>query len=130
MEPESLRVVGPVLLGRLQADQALVAQRLEAAEQVDVACVLGVDDGLHSLEREAATEYAECAEQAAFVVVQQVVAPGDRAPQGPLPLRRIARARRQVEAVTELLEDLRRASSGGCEPPRARWPAASRRAAR
>ena len=65
-----------------------------------------VDDGLHRLEREAATEHAECAEQAPFVVVQQVVAPGDRAPQGPLPLRRIAGARRQVEAVTELLEDL------------------------
>src|ERR1700719_183771 len=78
-------VAGLRVCSLLAPNEVLVDQR---PERLDV-CVA---DRLRGLKRAAPREDRETREQAAFLVIEQVVAPGDRRPQRVLPRRRVAGA--------------------------------------
>ena len=75
-----------------ELDHALVHERLDAVDDVDAEIVLRVGHGLGRLERAPADEDRDPAEQPLLRFVEQVVAPGDRAPQRLLAFGQIARA--------------------------------------
>ena len=109
----------------------LSASDSRPAEQVDAEVAVGVGDGVRRLGRPAAGEHAEPrGTGGAPSSWQQVVAPGDRAAQRPLPLRHVARARRRGRGCDRAARGSAPGSAAGSGPPRARWPAAGRRAAR
>src|SRR5436190_9173800 len=82
------------------AEQALLEQRLERVE-VGLAHLLG------RLDREAAGEDGEAAEQLLFRLVKELVAPLDRRAQRPLALRRVSSAAREDrQRALEALEQL------------------------
>jgi hypothetical protein len=86
--------------GRRLAQEALVDER---RDQVDV----GPADGLGRLELEASRKDREPRKRQLLVLAEQLVTPGDRAPQRALAYRRVACSRRQeVEAALEAPEDL------------------------
>ena len=103
------RLEHPEAAARPAAQEALVDERLQLVE-------VGVADGLGRLEREAAGEDGEPAEQALLLLVEQVVAPLDRRPQRALPLGRVAARRRSGAASARS----RRSSSSGRQQPRPR----------
>ena len=116
--------------GRLDPDQALVGERLETVDDVDPEISGGIHDRLRRRRGPTAGEDAEPGEQAPLGRREELVAPGDRGPQGLLSLRQVAGAAPEVEAVPEAVADLRRATACGCAPRRAPARAAGRRAAR
>ena len=61
---------------------------------------------LCGLEGAAAGEDGQASEQPLLVLVQEIVAPGDRRPQGLLACFRVAATFEQVEALGEALDDL------------------------
>ena len=105
-----LQTLGRILADRLKHEepssrrlpqQALVDQRPERL-QVHRA------HPLSSFELEAAWKHCEAREESALVLGEQLVAPADRGAERPLPLRRIAGARRQQVRAAESFEDLLR----------------------
>ena len=81
------------------ADEALVEQRRQCVE------VRGTNR-FGGVEGAAAAEDREPGEELLFVVVEQVVAPGDRGAQGCVALVGVAAALEQVEPLREVLEKL------------------------
>ena len=81
------------------AEEALVEQRRQRVE-VGAADLLGV------LERGAAAEHREPGEERLLVLVEQVVAPGDRGAQRGMALVGIAAALEEVEPLPDPLEQL------------------------
>ena len=101
-QPESRLAVGPVL----DLDQALVGQGHQRVEQVTAELGGRPADGLDRFEVAAAGEDRQPIEQQPPALVEQVVAPGNRAPKRLLAGRQVARARRQdVELVLEAGQD-------------------------
>ena len=91
----------------LLADQALVDQRLQSLQHVDAQLVAAADR-LDVLQLGAPREHREAREQAPPRLVEQIVAPRDRAPQRLLPVGEIARARlQQAEAALQPRQDRR-----------------------
>ena len=83
----------------LQArDQALVDEVRHAVERIDAEIAVLVGDQRDDLERDRTDEDREPAEQALLRLGEEVVAPGDRAAQRPLPLGAIAWAGRRRQA--------------------------------
>ena len=115
------RLEHPVALA-VEDDEALVDERLQRVE-VGVAHLLG------GVERAAAGEDRETAEQAPLVVGEQLVRPVERGAERLLARARVAAAAQQVEAPAEPLEDLRRARARSSARRRARPRAAARRGA-
>ena len=115
----AVQLLAPELADRLQhreprrpagglgpADQRLVDQGGEPVEGVHPE-VLGIADRLGRLERPAAGEHRQPGEQAPLDRVEQVVAPGDGAAQGPLPVREgPGPGGQQGEALLEPGQDL------------------------
>ena len=77
-------------------------------EGVDGRCV-GVADLLGGLERATAAKDGEAGEEPLLVVVEEIVAPGDRRPQCRVALVCIAASLSRVEPLTDPLEELLRA---------------------
>ena len=75
-----------------QLQQALVDQRFDAVDDVDTQILFRVGHGLGGLERAAADEDRQAAEQPLFGLAEQVVAPGNRRAQRLLTRRQIPRA--------------------------------------
>ena len=101
-QPEPRLAVGRLL----DLDQALVDERHEAVDDVAAELRGRAADGLGRLEVAAAGEDGQAVEEPPPAVVEQVVAPGDRAAQRLLARRQVARAgRQQVELVLEPGED-------------------------
>ena len=97
------------VVGRLDLDQALVRQRLEAVDDEHLERRVRVHDVLGDLGAPAAGEDRTPPEDRLLVGRQEVVAPGDRTTQRPLALRQIAGAAGQdVQALLEPFEDRRR----------------------
>ena len=114
------------------ANEALVHQRRHARPRHVLgpsapAQSVAVADGLGSLEREAAHEHAEPPKQPLLGLLQQVVAPGDRAAQRLLARGQVARAAgQQRQAVAPGAPASPPARAAGSAPPPARSPAAAR----
>ncbi len=89
----------PIRVGR-RVHESLVDQRRHPVQ--DVARARADGHRLGRLQGEAADEDGQPAEQRPLLAGQQVVAPGDRVAQGPLPRRGVARApRQQGQAVRQ-----------------------------
>jgi hypothetical protein len=99
----------PRLTGRLLAPhKALVDERRQPVERVHAQLGGRASHGLGSGEVEAAAEHGQPLEHPAGGPVEQLMAPLDRTPQGPLPLRDVrgaCGAPRQVQAALEPLVD-------------------------
>jgi hypothetical protein len=80
LEHPQARLVPAGMLGR---EQAVAEERLDPVQDVEVG-LLG--DGLRTAEREASDEHAKTREELSLPGPEQVVAPLDRAAQGPLAL--------------------------------------------
>ena len=92
--PDGLEhAVARLLAALIDAHQALVDQRAEAVEDVQLSG--RVHHGVRRLEGPAADEDAEASKERLLPGREQVVAPGDRVAQRPLSRRRIARPARQ-----------------------------------
>ena len=91
----------------LRPDEALVGEGHQPVEDLDADLRRPVRRRASArLELAAADEHGEPREQPPLALVEQVVAPGDRAAQRLLALRQVARAGRQdAELVLEPLED-------------------------
>ena len=76
----------------LLPQQALVDQRRDAVEDVQAEVAIRVADRLGRLERAASDEDREATEEALLLIVEQVVAPGDRVAERPLTLGQVAGA--------------------------------------
>ena len=101
-EPEP-RLAAGHLLG---LDEALVEQGHHPVDDVAADLRRRPADRLRRLEVEAAGEHRQAVEQPLGVLVEDVVAPGDRGAQGLLARRQVARAGgQQVELVLEPAED-------------------------
>ena len=87
-------------LDLLGPDEALVGQRHDPVEHVDPDLSGRAADRLRGVELPAADEGCEPPEQPLLALVQQVVAPGDRAAERLLPLRQVPRARGQDPELT------------------------------
>ena len=74
------------------ADEALLGQRRQPVEGI---AALAAADALDLVEPRTADEHREASEELAVGLLEHVVAPRDRAAQGLLPSRKVARARRQ-----------------------------------
>ena len=70
--------------------QTLVDQRGDAVQEIDAGLPGRRHDRLRRVEREAAGEDGQAAEERLLRGVKQVVAPGDRVPHRPQPLRAVA----------------------------------------
>ena len=99
-----LRLLDGVLADRLEhreprlaldpfglANEALLGQRRQSVEGI---AALAAADALDLVQPRAADEHREASEELAVGLLEQVVAPRDRAAQGLLPSRKVARARR------------------------------------
>ena len=116
------RLQHPVALVR-EAEQALLDERLQRVE-------VGAADLLGGLQRAAAGEDGERAEETLLLLREQVVAPVDRRPQRLLSRVGVPAALQQVEPLGEALEDLRAARAPSRGRRRARPRAGGRRGGR
>ena len=99
-------VAGPlrVVVGH---DQRLADERVEAPEHRDVVVLAG--DRAERLQDEATGEHRGRAQDVAFLLVQEVVGPGDHVPEGRLAIRPALGARQQPHPVGEPVTHLGRA---------------------
>jgi hypothetical protein len=109
--------------------QALVAQRGDAVEHLRLAAGgVGRGDGLRGVEREAAAEHRQRAEQRLLAGREQRVAPVDGGAHGAVARVGVARlGAEQVDAPVEAGEQGARREHPRARRPRARAPAAARR---
>ena len=115
---------------RLDPDEALVGERFEAVSDVDPEVAVGVRDGQAASAVQPPAKTAEPREEPPLVRRQQVVAPGDRAAQRPLPLRQVARPAARGRGSGRAARGSAPGSGAGPGPRRARSRAAGRRGAR
>ncbi len=84
-----------------EPDEALLDQRLQRVQ-------VGAADGLGRFQGAAAGKDREAGEEPPLLLGEEVVAPGDRRPQGLLARFGIAAALEQIEPLRETLQDLGR----------------------
>jgi hypothetical protein len=100
--------------GLQAADQAVLDEGGEAGERLDPQVAVPAAHGRDGLERPAAREHRQPAEQPLERWVEQVVAPRQRRAQAPVPFRLVARpVGQQVQPVLESLLDDLRCQDGG-----------------
>ena len=90
---------------RLDPEQALVGERLEAGDEIDAEIAVGIGDRGCHVGRPAAGEDRKPGEEPAFLDGQQLVAPVEGAAQRALAFGRVAWPGPQVEAAAEPVED-------------------------
>ena len=99
------RLEHPEALVRV-ADQALLDERLQRVE-------IGVSHAFGRLQRATAPEHGEPGEQSSLLVVEQIVAPGDRGAKGQLARVGVSSALEQVQPLGQALKNLRRGEHAG-----------------
>ncbi len=83
----------------LGSEEALVGERRADGQYVGLDFARHGAYRVNSLERAAADEHGQAAEEATLRLAQELMAPGERVPERPLPSRRVARpAREEREA--------------------------------
>ena len=94
-------------------------------QRIDAQSARRVTDGLHRFNRATAHEHRQPPEQRPLCLVQQVIAPLDRAAQCPLPRGKSAAPPTRCAAAHSVAQATPAGSARAPGPPPAQWPAAS-----